>query len=158
VPPVPGKTNINTDSYLAPLEGDIMPIATNPDVYKPCPPLSPGHYDRHCDLRFGDPGIGSMDVPRIYGFAGQLGFRVPNFIISPFSRRHYVGHLAMDHTAVLHFVAERWGLGALTVRDHAQPDLLDFFDFTGKPWATPPPMNQLPVPPGVGGTCHADNF
>ncbi len=158
VPPVPGKTNINTDQNLAPLEGDITPIAINPDVFKPCPPFSPGHYDKHCDLRLGDPGIGSMDVARIYGFAGQLGFRIPNFIVSPFSRRHYVGHLAMDHTAILHFVEERWGLGPLTVRDHAQPDLLDFFDFTGKPWATPPPMNELPVPPPVGGTCHAANF
>jgi phospholipase C len=158
VPPVPGKTNINTDPDLAALEGDIAPIAVNPDVFNPCPPFSPGHYDRHCDLRAGDPGMSFNDVPRVYGFAGQLGFRVPNFIISPFSRRHYVGHLAMDHTAVLHFLEERWGLGALTVRDHQQPNLLDFFDFAGKPWATPPPPNEVPVPPPVGDTCHADNF
>ena len=26
----------------------------------------------------------------------------------------------------------------LTARDAAQPDLLDFFDFSGKPWSTPP--------------------
>jgi hypothetical protein len=30
--------------------------------------------------------------------------------------------------------------------------LLDFFDFTGKPWAIPP--TGIPVPPGVGSTCH----
>jgi phospholipase C len=158
VPPVPGKTNINTDPNLAPLEGDVKAIAYNPDVYNPCPPLNPAQYNRHCDLRLGDPGMGMMDVPRVYGFAGQLGFRVPNFIISPFSRRHYVGHLAMDQTAVLHFLEERWGVGSLTLRDHAQPDLLDFFDFVGKPWATPPPQNEVPIPPQVGSTCHADNF
>jgi phospholipase C len=158
VPPVPGKTNINTDPELAALEGDIAPIAVNPDVFNPCPPFSPDHYDRHCDLRNGDPGTAFDDVPRVYGFAGQLGFRVPDFIISPFSRRHYVGHLAMDHTAVLHFIEERWGIPPLTVRDHDQPSLLDFFDFAGKPWATPPPMNQVPVPPPVGDTCHAANF
>jgi phospholipase C len=73
-------------------------------------------------------------------------------IVSPFARRHYVGHTAMDHTAVIHFVEQRFGLPALTKRDAAQPNLLDFFDFTGKPWATPP--TGVPVPPGVGSTCH----
>jgi hypothetical protein len=46
----------------------------------------------------------------------------------------------MDHTAVIKFVENRF-LGKsvnLTSRDAAQPDLLDFFDFSGKPWATPP--------------------
>ena len=38
------------------------------------------------------------------GFAAQLGFRVPNMIISPFVRRHYVSHTPMDHTAILKFV------------------------------------------------------
>lgn len=64
----------------------------------------------------------------------------------------------MDHTAVLRFVETRWNLAPLTIRDRYQPDLLDFFDFAGKPWATPPPMNELPVPPPVGNTCHAANF
>jgi phospholipase C len=49
-------------------------------------------------------------------------------------------------------VEERFNLPALTKRDAAQPNLLDFFDFTGKPWATPP--TGAPVPPGVGSTCH----
>jgi phospholipase C len=157
VPPVPGRTNINTDPDLAPFEDDVGRIATNPDLYRPC--FSPvQHYDNHCDLRPGNPGTGPHDVARLHGFAGQLGFRVPNFIVSPFSRRHYVGHLAMDHTAVLRFVEKRWNLAPLTWRDRYQPNLLDFFDFAGKPWATPPPMNQVPVPPPVGSTCHAADF
>lgn len=157
VPPVPGRTNINTDPDLAPLEGDIGMIADNPDLYRPC--LSPvQRYNNHCDLRAGNPGTHPYDVARLHGFAGQLGFRVPNFIISPFSRRHYVGHLAMDHTAVLRFVEKRWNLAPLTWRDRYQPNLLDFFDFNGKPWATPPAKDQVPVPPGVGSTCHAADF
>jgi phospholipase C len=157
VPPVPGKTNINTDSYLAPLEGDIGSISVNADPYKPC--LSPvNQYNNHCDLRPGDPGTKTNDAAHVHGFAAQLGFRVPNFIVSPFARRHYVGHIAMDHTAVLRFVENRWGVAPITMRDRVQSNLYDFFDFTGKPWATPPPMNEVPVPPQVGTTCHAANF
>ena len=46
----------------------------------------------------------------------------------------------MDHTAIIKFVENRF-IGAsahLTARDAAQPNLLDFFDFTNVPWATPP--------------------
>jgi hypothetical protein len=36
----------------------------------------------------------------------------------------------------------------LTARDAAQPDLLDFFDFTSVPWSTPPVPPTPNVPPG----------
>jgi phospholipase C len=74
------------------------------------------------------------------GFAAQLGFRLPNFVVSPFTRRHYVSHIPMDHTAVIKFVENRFiGSAAhLTARDAVQPDLLDFFDFNAIPWAIPP--------------------
>jgi phospholipase C len=61
-------------------------------------------------------------------------------IISPFTKKHYVSHTPMDHTAVIKFVENRF-IGAsahLTARDAAQPDLSEFFDFTNAPWATPP--------------------
>lgn len=91
-------------------------------------------------LSSGDPGTHSDDAATVHGFAAQLGFRVPNMIISPFTRAHYVGHTPMDHTAVIKFVKNRFiGSSAhLTARDAAQPNLLDFFDFTNVPWATPP--------------------
>lgn len=95
-------------------------------------------------------------MPKVYGFAGQIGFRVPNMIISPFTRKHYVGHVTMDHTAVLHFVEERFNLPSLTARDAAQPDLYDYFDCSNPPWATPP--SGVPTPPPVSSTCHASNF
>jgi phospholipase C len=62
----------------------------------------------------------------------------------------------MDHTAIIKFVESRFiGPGThLTARDAAQPDLLDFFDFTNVPWKTPP-TPPTPVPPGA---CHADNM
>lgn len=158
VPPVPGQTNKFTSSALSGLEGDISSIAVNADGFNPCVPTTPGVYTNHCDLRPNMPGTHSGDAPAVQGFAAQLGFRVPNMIISPFARRHYVGHTAMDHTAVIHFLEERFGLPALTRRDAAQPNLLDFFDFSGKPWATPPPKANVPVPPSVGTTCHASSM
>jgi phospholipase C len=158
VPPVPGHTNQNTSAALANLEGDVTPIAVNPDSFLPCAPQTAGVYNNHCDLRPGSPGTNPNDAAAQFGFAAQIGFRVPNMIVSPFTRKHYVGHTAMDHTAVIHFLEERFNLPALTRRDAAQPNLLDFFDFTNKPWATPPAPGQIPTPPPVGNTCHAASF
>ncbi|HMF92379.1 MAG TPA: alkaline phosphatase family protein [Candidatus Angelobacter sp.] len=72
------------------------------------------------------------------------GFRVPNFIVSPFSRKNFVSHTPMDYTAWLKFVETRWNLPSLTLRDAAMPDMQEFFDFSGVPWATPPtPPKQV---------------
>ena len=152
VPPVPGHSNDNTDSGLS--IPDISSVAVNADGYKPClgdPPTL------HCDLHAGEPGTNPGDAPAIQGFAAQLGFRVPNLVVSPFVRKHYVSHAPMDHTAILKFVEERFiGSGAhLTNRDAAQPNLLNFFDFTGVPWATPPTPPAAASPPGP---CNPQNL
>jgi phospholipase C len=140
VPPVPGHSNQNTDASLGTIP-DISTISVNPDSYFPCvPPNPPGTATTHCDLSTDDPGANPGDAAAVSGFAAQLGFRLPNFILSPFSRRHYVSHTPMDHTAVIKFVENRFiGSSAhLTARDAAQPNLLEFFDFNNVPWATPP--------------------
>ena len=77
--------------------------------------------------------------------------------VSPFVRKHYVSHVPMDHTAVIKFVESRF-LGpsvSLTPRDAAQPDLLDFFDFSNVPWATPP---TPPTPAAIGSSCQPAAF
>jgi phospholipase C len=114
----------------------------NPDSYLPCLPPG-GTPTTHCDLASTDPGANSGDAAAVNGFAAQLGFRLPNMIISPFTRRHYVSHTPMDHTAVIRFVEDRFigNQQYLTNRDAAQPDLLEFFDFNNVPWA------QAPMPP-----------
>jgi len=146
VPPVPGHSNDNTDASLGTIP-DISTVAVNPDttaqqpsLYFPCVPTTPTTPTLHCDLGVTDPGANSGDAAAIRGFAAQLGFRLPNIIISPFTRRHYVSHTPMDHTAVIRFVEDRF-IGNheyLTNRDAAQPNLVEFFDFTNIPWATPP--------------------
>jgi phospholipase C len=138
VPPVPGHSNDNTDSSLGSIP-DISAIAVNADSYNACLPSGPAP-TLHCDLASSDPGASPADAPAVQGFAAQLGFRLPNMVVSPFTRKHYVSHTPMDHTAVIKFVENRFiGPSAhLTARDAAQPNLLDFFDFTNIPWATPP--------------------
>ncbi|MGA3349623.1 MAG: alkaline phosphatase family protein [Candidatus Sulfotelmatobacter sp.] len=148
VPPVPGHSNDNTDSSLGTIT-DISSIAVNADSYEPC--LAPGGIATlHCDLASTDPGASPGDAPAQQGFAAQLGFRLPNLVISPFARQHYVSHIPMDHTAVIKFVENRFinSSAHLTNRDAAQPDLLDFFDFANTPWATPPTPPAAVQPPG----------
>lgn len=120
-------------------------------------PATPGTPTLHCDLATDDPGANPTDAAAQQGFAAQLGFRLPNMIISPFTRRHYVSHIPMDHTAIIKFVENRFiGPNAhLTARDAAQPNLLDFFDFTNVPWATPP---TPPTPVDPSGTCTPANM
>ena len=155
VPPVPGHSNDNTDSSLGTIP-DIGAIAVNADSYEPCVPAG-GVATIHCDLQPGDPGTNAGDAPAQQGFAAQLGFRLPNLVISPFVRKHYVSHIPMDHTAILKFVESRFinSSAHLTNRDAAQPDLLDFFDFTGVPWATAP---TPPVPNAPPGACTPTNM
>ena len=144
VPPVPQHSNDNTDLSLGTIP-DIASIAVNPDGYTPCLPSS-GIATRHCDLRSDSPGAHAGDAAAVNGFGAQIGFRVPNIVISPFTRRHYVSHIPMDHTAIIKFVEDLFiGNGKyLTARDAAQPNLLDFFDFRNTPWATPP-IPPVPV-------------
>jgi phospholipase C len=139
VPPVPGHSNQNTSASLGSIP-DISSIAVNPDNFNPCLPPTPGVYTLHCDLRPSSPGAHTGDAAQVKGFAAQLGFRVPNMIISPFTRKHYVSHTPMDHTAVIKFVESRFiGPSAhLTNRDAAQPNMLEFFDFNETPWSVPP--------------------
>jgi phospholipase C len=166
VPPVPTHTNDWTDNAEV-LNGtyptDISTIAVNADSYKPCPPPllpdgTPGPATLHCDLKPNAPGSNPGDDPSVNGFAAQLGFRVPNFVISPFAKKHYVSHVPMDHTAIIKFVENRFidndttgqGPTHLTPRDAVQPNLLDFFDFNNTPWATPP---TPPTPATNGSSC-----
>ena len=166
VPPVSGHTNDFTDPSLG-ITTDISGIAVNPDSYFPCAPPNlpnpPGPATLHCDLHtvpFNDPGVNSSDAASIDGFKAQLGFRLPNIVLSPFTRRHYVSHIPMDHTAIIKLVETRFLNGqTLTVRDAAQPDLMDFFDFSNVPWGTPPSDVPAPYDSSLAGTtCTADSM
>ena len=154
VPPVQLHSNDFSDPGLG--APDISTISVNADNFWPC--LPPGGIPTwNCDLKLTDPGANPLDAPAQQGFAAQLGFRVPNLVISPFTRKHYVSHIPMDHTAIIKFVESRFiGNGAhLTNRDAAQPGLLNFFDFNMAPWGIPP----TPPPPNPPkGNCDPVNM
>jgi len=79
------------------------------------------------------------------------GFRLPNIVISPFSKPGYVDHTPMDTTAILRLIEKRFTLSTLTARDAAQPDISTlFFDFTNKPNLTPPTPPTQPT----SGPCY----
>ena len=81
---------------------------------------------------------------------GLRGFRVPNFIISPWTPRGTVGHGLYDHTSVLRMIEWRWDLPPLTVRDATANNLANLLDFTQTNLEAP----AFDVPPGpFGGEC-----
>ncbi|HEX9868615.1 MAG TPA: alkaline phosphatase family protein [Candidatus Tectomicrobia bacterium] len=61
---------------------------------------------------------------------GLRGFRVPTFIVSPWTPRGTVGHGLYDHTSVLRMIEWRWDLPPLTVRDATANNLADLLDFS----------------------------
>jgi phospholipase C len=111
-----------------------------------------GTFDHVPPLAVPNPdGIPALDlsVGDVRGDFTITGSRVPNMVISPFAKKNFVSHTPMDYTAYLRFVEARFGLPTLTARDAAMPDMTEFFDFTGKPWATPP----TPPPQNMNGAC-----
>jgi phospholipase C len=78
------------------------------------------------------------------------GFRLPNFVVSPFARPNYVDHQNMDTTAILKFIEMRFSLEPLTQRDAGQPDITTMFDFTNAPNMNPPTPPSQPT----DGACY----
>jgi len=72
------------------------------------------------------PARSSKDVP---GKFDRYGLRVPFVAISPFAKHHYVSHKVYDHTSILKFIEQKFGLPALSARDANADGLLDMFDF-----------------------------
>jgi len=82
------------------------------------------------------------------------GFRLPNFVVSPFAKPHYVDHQNIDTTAILKFIETRFKLQPLTKRDAAQPDIHAMFDFTNSPNLSPPTPPSQPS----GGACYVNSL
>jgi phospholipase C len=82
------------------------------------------------------------------------GFRLPNFVVSPFAKPHYIDHQNIDTTAILKFIETRFKLQPLTKRDAAQPDISAMFDFTNSPNLSPPTPPSQPT----GGPCYVNSL
>lgn len=81
------------------------------------------------------PFLNTGDIP---GDFDRTGMRIPMIVISPWVKKNFVSHTAADSTAILKFIEARFNLPSLTLRDAAQMDMSEFFDFTAAAYATPP--------------------
>ncbi|HVZ17784.1 MAG TPA: alkaline phosphatase family protein [Terriglobales bacterium] len=80
------------------------------------------------------------------------GFRVPLMVISPFAKPGYVSHTPADFTALLKFIEDRFGLPNLNKRDAFQPDMTEYFDWTG------PNLNSTSPPSQPALPCYFDHL
>jgi phospholipase C len=67
---------------------------------------------------------------------GQLGFRVPTVLASPYAKKNMVGTNVYDHTSILKMIEWNFGLLPLTPRDAAANNLGEVLDFSQTPRVT----------------------
>jgi phospholipase C len=75
---------------------------------------------------------------------GQMGFRIPAVLVSPYARRGHVDHGVYGFESILKMIRYRYGLPPLTPRDLYANNIATAFDFESKPNYTPPPLPQPP--------------
>ena len=86
----------------------------------------------------------ATDVGRDFG---QMGFRIPAVLASPYARRGYVDHSVYGFESILKMIRYRFGVSqALTTRDLFANNIAAAFDFGADPDLTPP---DLPLPKTV---------
>ncbi len=77
---------------------------------------------------------------------GQMGFRIPAVVVSPYARRGYVDHTIYGFESILKMIRYRYGLPPLTPRDLYANNIAAAFDFESTPDFTP---SGLPQPAEV---------
>ncbi|HEX6349660.1 MAG TPA: alkaline phosphatase family protein [Candidatus Dormibacteraeota bacterium] len=119
-------------------------------------------YDEHggfFDHAAPPPAVPPDDIPPMLqpgdtpGAFDMYGVRVPAVVVSPYARAHFVSHVVNDHTSILRFIEDDFGLGTLTRRDAAANDMREFFDFSHATFATPPALPPAPLNPAEVAYC-----
>jgi phospholipase C len=92
-----------------------------------------------------------LDINKDYG---QMGFRVPAVLVSPYARRGHVDHTQWGFESILKMIRYRYGLAPLTKRDAFARNIARAFDFGSKPQlglpSLPDPANVISQPCGGG--------
>jgi phospholipase C len=84
--------------------------------------------------------------PNLNDDFGQMGFRIPAVLVSPYARRGYVDHSIYGFESILKMIRYRYALPPLTPRDLYANNIAAAFDFASKPdYAIP----ALPQPEDV---------
>ena len=64
---------------------------------------------------------------------GQMGFRIPAVVVSPYARRGHVDHSIYGFESIIKMIRYRYGLPPLTPRDLYANNIAAAFDFVSKP-------------------------
>jgi phospholipase C len=81
---------------------------------------------------------------------GQMGFRIPAVVVSPYARRGHVDHSIYGFESILKMIRYRYGLPPLTPRDLYANNIAAAFDFAATPDLEIP---ALPSPAHVKGAA-----
>jgi phospholipase C len=83
---------------------------------------------------------------------GQMGFRIPAVMLSPYARRGHVDHGTYGFESIIKLIRHRFGIKALTRRDAYARNIGYAFDWRGDPREPP----ELPDPGNVvTATCSS---
>ena len=86
---------------------------------------------------------------------GQMGFRIPAVVVSPYARQGHVDHSIYGFESILKMIRYRYGLPPLTPRDLYANNIAAAFDFQSSPRLEPP---ALPTPAHIMSTsCGGSN-
>jgi phospholipase C len=97
------------------------------------------------------PMLSPGDYPGTYD---TYGIRVPNVVVSPYSRPHSVTNVIHDHTSVLATIEAKWNLPALTYRDANAATLVDYLDLSRPTFLDPPTLARPSLPAIIEGDCE----
>jgi phospholipase C len=93
----------------------------------------------------------SRDLARDFG---QMGFRIPAVLVSPYARRGHVDHSIYGFESILKMIRYRFGLAPLVKRDAYARNIARAFDWSSKPQLSlpnlPDPANVISQPCGPG--------
>lgn len=92
-------------------------------------------------------GLYDHVVPPLHEDGGELGFRVPTLVVSPYARRGYVDDAVAEFSTPLKFVADNWGLDYLTPRIELGHNFEHVFDFSRDPRTDVQPLREI-------GNCY----
>jgi phospholipase C len=87
-----------------------------------------GFYDHVVPPRVADDNVNPNPGP--HPDYGQLGFRVPCVVASPWSPQTVVKRGPYEHCSILRMIEWRWGLEPMTLRDRTAKNLAETLDFS----------------------------
>jgi phospholipase C len=77
-------------------------------------------------------GLYDNAPPKQYPF-GELGFRVPALIVSPYAKAGYVSKTRYEFASILRYIENNWKLGSLGTTDRRAASIIDCFNYNQQP-------------------------